>query len=59
MKETTALGAAVMAMKTMGIYNSIEEALSSVEGQYEEYHPGKEKDMYAELYLKFAEDVFK
>jgi glycerol kinase len=57
MKETTALGAALVAMKGIGIYKSIEEALLSVENQYEEYYPGKNSPLYKDLYLEFSENV--
>lgn len=58
MKEATALGAALVALKGMGIYKSIEESFSAIESTYVEYSPGKNKDRYRELYLRFVEDVF-
>jgi len=58
MKEATALGAALVALKGMGIYKSIEESFSAIESTYVEYYPGKNKDRYRELYLRFVEDVF-
>jgi len=59
MKETTALGAALVALTGMGIYKSIEEAFAAMESSYMEYKPGKNQDKYKELYVEFVEKVFK
>jgi L-fuculokinase len=58
MKETTSLGAALVAFTGIGIYKSIEEAFSAIESSFMEYNPGKDKDRYKELYLGFVEEVF-
>jgi L-fuculokinase len=58
LKETTALGAALVALTGMGIYNSIEEAFSAMESNFIEYKPGNDCRKYRELYLDFVESVF-
>lgn len=58
LKETTALGAALVAFTGMGIYKSIEEALSALESTFVEYIPGKDSTKYRELYLDFVESTF-
>jgi L-fuculokinase len=58
MKETTALGAAMVAFTGMKIYKSIEEAFSAMEGSFVEYKPGKDFARYQEMYRVFAESVF-
>jgi L-fuculokinase len=58
LKETTALGAALVALTGMGIYKSIEEAFSAMECTFVEYKPGKDSAIYRELYLDFVESIF-
>ena len=58
MKETTALGAALVAFTGMGIYKSIEEAFSAVESSYEISEPGENRERYREVYGLFVERVF-
>ena len=58
MKETTALGAAMMALTGMGIYASIEEAFNAIESRYEIFEPGENREKYREVYAGFVEEVF-
>ena len=58
MKETTALGAAMLAFTGLKIYSTIEEANSAVHKTYVEYCPGREKEKYREDYLQYVEKVF-
>jgi L-fuculokinase len=58
LKETTALGAALVAFTGMGIYKSIEEAFSAMECTFVEYIPNKDSEKYRELYLDFVESIF-
>jgi L-fuculokinase len=58
MKETTALGAAMVAFTGMGIYKDLEDAFAAAKIGYTEYTPGKEREIYRELYLRFVEEVF-
>jgi L-fuculokinase len=58
LKETTALGAALVAFTGMGIYKSIEEAFSAMECTFVEYIPSKDSGKYRELYLDFVESIF-
>jgi L-fuculokinase len=57
LKETTALGAALVALTGMGIYKSIEEAFSALESRFIEYKPGKDNGKYRELYLAYVESI--
>lgn len=59
MKETTALGAAMVAFTGMGIYKSLEEAFAALENSFVEYKPGENRNRYRELYLQFTEEVFR
>jgi L-fuculokinase len=59
MKETTALGAALVAFTGIGIYKSIEEAFTSFERGYEIYEPGKDHERYKEVHGLFMEKVFR
>jgi len=59
MKETTALGAAMTAFISMGVYRNMAEAFTAAGGSFVEYLPGKDKEKYRELYLEFVEKVFK
>ena len=58
MKETTALGAAMIAMTGMGIYKNIEEAFTEIESRYEVYSPGKNRERYRGIYEDFVERAF-
>ena len=58
MKETTALGAALVAFTCMGIFKSTEEALRAIETGFVEYKPGKDSGKYLESYLAFKESTF-
>jgi len=59
MKETTALGAALVAFTGMGIYKSIEEAFGAVESSYEIFEPGENREKYKEVQGLFVERVFR
>jgi L-fuculokinase len=58
MKETTALGAAMVAFTGAGIYNNLEEAFSAVKSNYEIVEPGINRERYREVYGRFVEQVF-
>jgi len=58
LKETTALGAGMVACTGLGIYKSTEEAFGAVESNYDVYLPGNDKDRYKELYSEFVDKVF-
>jgi L-fuculokinase len=58
MKETTALGAALVAFTAMGVYSSVEEAFRALDNQYAEYFPGKDSQTYDKLYIDYAKEVF-
>jgi L-fuculokinase len=57
-KETTALGAAMVAMMGVGIYSGIEEAFSAVENNYTMFEPGENRNDYVDLYERYVEEVF-
>lgn len=59
LKETTALGAAMVAWTGLGVYKSIEEAFGSVDNNYVEYTPGNNSNRYRELYREFVENIFR
>jgi L-fuculokinase len=59
MKETTALGAALVALTGMGIYKNMEEAFFAAKSSHVMFEPGKERERYRELYTEFVEKVFK
>ena len=59
MKETTALGAALVAFTGMGVYKSIEDAFSAVESRYEIFNPGANHEQYKEVYGLFVQRVFR
>ena len=50
-REATVLGAALTAFKSIGVYSSFEEALSSVEIS-ERYEPGGRRTLYNSLYRR-------
>jgi len=58
MKETTALGAALVAMAGLGIYQSVEEAFTAIESSYEVFEPGENRERYREVYGAFVGRVF-
>jgi L-fuculokinase len=58
MKETTALGAAMVAMTGVGIYQSLEEAFTAIESHYEIFEPGENRKSYSDFYKRFVEEVF-
>jgi glycerol kinase len=58
MKETTALGAAMVALTGKGIYKSIEEAFNAIESSYDIFEPGENREKYREVYAGFVEKVF-
>jgi glycerol kinase len=58
MKETTALGAALVAFTGLGIYKSIEEAFGAVESSYEISEPGENREKYKEVQELFVKQVF-
>jgi L-fuculokinase len=58
MKETTALGAAMVALTGLGVYRSAEEAFSAIESSHEVYEPGENREQYRELYAGYVERVF-
>jgi L-fuculokinase len=58
MKETTALGAAMVAFTGTGIYKNLEEAFAAIETSYEVFEPGENRERYREVYEEFVEQVF-
>jgi L-fuculokinase len=58
MKETTALGAALVAFTAMGVYTTVEDAFRAVDNQYAEYFPGEDSEPYSKLYDEYAGKVF-
>ncbi len=58
MKETTALGAALVAFTAIGVYATVEEAFRALDNRYEEYLPGKDIEIYGKLYAAYAKEVF-
>lgn len=56
-KETTALGAAMTALTSMGIYNSVKEAFGAVDVNYLMFEPGKDNIKYQKLFSEFAGKV--
>jgi L-fuculokinase len=58
-KETTAVGAAMVALAGIGVYSDLEEALAAMDITHVEYKPGKDRDRYRELYLKYLDNVLK
>ncbi len=58
MKETTALGAALVAFAAMGVYATVEEAYQAMDNRYEEYFPGADSEVYGKLYDGYAHEVF-
>jgi L-fuculokinase len=58
MKETTALGAALVAFTAMGVYTTVEEAFQALDNRYAEYFPGKDTETYRKLYDDYAREVF-
>jgi len=59
MKETTALGAALIAFTAMDVYATVEEAFQALDNQYVEYTPGKDSSKYSKLYDAYTHEVFK
>jgi L-fuculokinase len=58
MKESTALGAALVAFTAMGVYATVEEAFQALDNQYAEYFPGKDSEIYSKLYIDYGREVF-
>ena len=58
MKETTALGAALVAFAATGVYATVEVALQALDNRYAEYLPGRDSELYSKLYADFASEVF-
>jgi glycerol kinase len=58
MKETTALGAALVAFTAMGVYASVEEAFRALDNRYVEFFPGKDSGTYSKLYDNYVREVF-
>jgi L-fuculokinase len=58
MKETTALGAALVAFTALGIFTTVEEAFRTLENRYVEYFPGKDSEIYSKLYVDYSRDIF-
>jgi L-fuculokinase len=58
MKETTALGAALVAFTAMEVYKSIEEGYKSLNNSFVDYTPGNDSIQYKDLYAKYSEIVF-
>jgi L-fuculokinase len=59
MRETTALGASLMAMTGLNIFKNVEEAFHAAQYSYLEFEPGENTDRYGELYDKYIERVLK
>jgi L-fuculokinase len=58
MRETTALGAGLVAFTGMGIFKNIEEACAAIELNYEVYEPSENRHVYRKLYNDFIMRVF-
>jgi len=58
MKETTALGAAMVAFTGVGIFKSIEEAFTAVDNRVEVVEPGGNRNRYHELCKEYVAQVF-
>jgi L-fuculokinase len=58
MKETTALGAALVAFAAMGVYATVEEAFHALDNPYAEYFPGRDSETYRKLYDDYTGEVF-
>jgi L-fuculokinase len=58
MKETTALGAAMVAFTGLGIFKNLEEAFSAIESSYEVFEPGVNLGKYREVYERYVGLVF-
>jgi L-fuculokinase len=59
MKETTALGAALVAFTGIGVYKNIGDAFSAVDSRYEIFTPGPDCEKYKEVYQLFVQRVFR
>lgn len=59
MKETTALGAALVSFAALGVYKNVDEAFQALDNQYAEYFPGKYSEIYNKLYNDYTREVFK
>jgi L-fuculokinase len=58
MKETTALGAALVAFTAMGEYSTVGEAFQALDNEYADFFPGKDSEIYNQLYAEYAGKVF-
>lgn len=58
MKETTALGAALVAFTATGVYATTDDAFRALDNRYAEYFPGKDSEAYGQLYDAYAGKVF-
>ena len=58
MKETTALGAALVAFTGLGIYSNIEEAFHAIKGTYAIFEPGEDSLRYREMCAAYIDEVF-
>jgi len=58
MKETTALGAALVAFTAMGVFATVEEAFQALDNQYAEFFPGEDSETYNKLYNDYVREVF-
>jgi glycerol kinase len=59
MKETTALGAAMVAMTGIGFYGSMEEAFTATDSHYELFEPGENQTRYREVYKGLWKGILK
>jgi L-fuculokinase len=57
-KETTALGAAMVAFTGLGIYKNLEEAFNAIDNRYALYEPGENRERYRAVYGEYKERVF-
>jgi glycerol kinase len=59
MKETTALGAAMVSFTGTGVFSSTEEAFRTVINQYTVFEPGVNRSVYRDLYEEFVKRVMR
>ncbi len=55
MKETTSLGAAILAFVATGMYASEKEAFAAMDAGYTTFTPGPDREAYERLYREFYE----
>jgi len=58
-KEATAIGAAMVAFKGLGVYESLEDARVMLKHNIREFLPGSNQIIYRELYEEYVEKVIR